>query len=633
MLNINDSPIIRIGLLIIPLLGPVAQAKLPVIRWHQPFSALLAATEQGHEHKPKAEDALLEAELASSEPYVRWSEPFNRFLSPELAQDPDLAIAPELPPPPAARIEFDPEREHPLSLKDDPEYRDFIRRYIRPSHLFFTEASLSPPTAPHQLSLEEAIRRTLATNLNIQIQDVQTDIEKSRIAIEKGAFDPVIEASSTFQKNRFPQNAQEFVSSGGPLGLGALSGEPNIFAEENLRNAITFSGRRYTGLSYELAYNLNIIENTINDTSSSSLYSPEYTSILSLRITQPLARDSGPEVNLAPIKIARRNRDIAYAELQATLQQTLVEMLLSYFEFVYANEEYNIRRAEVDVFKLLIQKTQKRLEKGQGSVRQLLSIRATHAQSIDRQILAEKNLAEARSRLKEFMQPEDYTTEPNLLPSGWFTLKLPEVSRRDIIDSTLANSPELLRYQFELERDRLELKVALDQARPQLNLTAAVGNTGLDQDVNQALYSGFDRSTYSAEIGIVYSRPWDNSAAEGRVREVKKQRRQTELEIKRIQHQAVARALRYYDELAIQQRRYANAYSIRKFMEQEINEEEILVEKGQKTLVETLEFYQHLYESKIRELSVMRDLNRAKANLWFANGTLLAKLGILYKDL
>lgn len=601
------------------------------IRWHYPLNEWIGQTEQSP--SPQPEDALIEEESTSEgRRYVRWREPFNRVFSPEQAADPALEIESDLPPPAEQRIEFDLNRQHALTLKDDdPEYAAFLRRYIRPSHLFFTQTSLSAAASPHKLSLEEAIRLTLATNLNIQIQDIQTDIEKSRIAIEKGAFDPVFEASSTFQKNRYPQNAQEFVSS--RFGLNALSGEPNIFAEENLRNAVKLSGRQYTGMSYELAYNLNIIENTVNDTSSSSLYSPEYTSILSLKITQPLARDSGPEVNLAPIKIARRNREIANAELQATLQQTLVEMILSYFELVYASEEFNIRQAEVDVFNILIQQTEKRLEKGQGSMRQLLSARATQAQSIDRQILAEKNLAEACSRLKEFMQPENHTADHQLLPIGHFTLDLPQASRQDIITTTLANSPELLRYQFELERDRLELRVALDQARPQVNLTAAVGNTGLDQDVNQAIYSGFDRSTYSAEIGIVYSRPWDNSAAAGRVREVKKQRRQTELEIKRIQHQAIARALRYYDELAIQQRRFVNANSIRKFMEQELNEEEILVEKGEKTLFETLEFYQDLYESKIRELSVMRDLNRAKANLWFANGTLLEKLGILYKDI
>ena len=78
-----------------------------------------------------------------------------------------------------------------------------------------------------------------------------------------------------------------------------------IFSDKNFIAKEGLKKKFQTGTSFEISSTFNRLENTLNKTSASSLYSPEYESFTGLTLIQPILKGFGREANRAQIDIAQ----------------------------------------------------------------------------------------------------------------------------------------------------------------------------------------------------------------------------------------------------------------------------------------------------------------------------------------
>lgn len=73
----------------------------------------------------------------------------------------------------------------------------------------------------------------------------------------------------------------------------------------------------------------------------------------------------------------------------------------------------------------------------------------------------------------------------------------------------------------------------------------------------------------------------------------------------------------------MQQRRLETVMTHRKMLEKEIEEEEMLLEKGESAVIRTLSHHTNLSDVMIREWSILKSLHQAVNQLWIVSGTLV----------
>src|SRR5574341_2506323 len=131
------------------------------------------------------------------------------------------------------------------------------------------------PRQVQSLTVQQAIERAMASNLDLQIERIGPKIQAWSVVDAKGAFDPEL-AGSLFYEDRSEPLGPERAAS---LGLETLS-------DQQLRTSLSLTGTLRTGTRYDLS---------TFDTRSSGTLAPSfvYTGTTSLTLTQPLLKNFG----------------------------------------------------------------------------------------------------------------------------------------------------------------------------------------------------------------------------------------------------------------------------------------------------------------------------------------------------
>jgi len=78
--------------------------------------------------------------------------------------------------------------------------------------------------------------------------------------------------------------------------------------------------------------------------------------------------------------------------------------------------------------------------------------------------------------------------------------------------------------------------------------------------------------------------------------------------------------------------RLRTAMELRSYYEEEVEAEQLLLEKGDRSIYETLQFFTDLSGARIRELQIVTDLNKALIDFYTVEGTLLERLGVSFAE-
>lgn len=534
-----------------------------------------------------------------------------------------------------ARYPLDNKGQLRLLLPEDA--LNFEEEFLRPAYIF---SDIEPPSPTNleldgdELSLSTVIRLALDRNMDVQIIRMEREVNDARLIQAMSDFDPVLEMSTTFEVLNRPQNTQEFISSGGsPLDPGVGTGEPRRFEDRNQRYGAKLSGKSITGTTYELDLRLDVLDNTLVRTSEANIYDPEYSTRMGVSITHPLARDSGKSINLAPVKIARKNREISELEIRAKLMDVVSELVTTYLDMIYDYNEIRLRKLEVETLQLLAIQRTEQVERGVVSVRQLREIQAQLGESLDRLLQAEQRFEGRRKNVLRLISSSgDPDHNRNFIPVGQMQDQLPDLVEEEYFKNALQYRADYLQAIRELELDEIELDYVKNQTLPRVDFVTSGGVNGLEGDAFKSFNSGFDEPYLDFTVGVVFSRPWNNSGAKARVREIRKRRMQSVMEIRKLEHETAFQIRTALSNLEQLKKRHEASSKIREYFQLEVKEEQLLLEKGNRSIYDTLQFFTDLSDAKTRELSILTEMNKALIQLYRVDGSLLDRLGIEFVE-
>lgn len=470
---------------------------------------------------------------------------------------------------------------------------------------------------------QDLIARALVNNLGIEVSRLGTGIREDSVDGELGKFSPTLGVEVGIDRLYRQQNAADIVGSGG------LSSSK--YYDEDVRYArSTLGGRLPFGSTYELSTSTRRTSSTYTQDRLGVPYDPEYGSNVKLTVTQPLLRNFGLDVNLAPLNIAKSDLVQARWETRSAIETVMARVLLASYETYFAIENVSVKEESIVLAQSLLQENQRRVEVGRMSAINVTQAQARVAEARAELIEAETFYQRRQNQLQELTEVNYSLDAPNYKLTG-VTESLPEVPATvesgALAQEMLAKNPDYKAAMQAIESEGIRVLYTKNQMYPEINLKMSVGTSGLENDYGSS-YSDFDnRDDPDWGVGLVFNMPLDNRTAKSRYRASMKRERQILLEAKQTEMQllgALDNAI--YQLEAGLERRVLIQDSVRLAREALVAEERRL-EKGVTTNYEVLNQQRELSFSQTEGLAAEVEVQKAWIQLLILQGTLSQEMG------
>jgi outer membrane protein TolC len=368
-----------------------------------------------------------------------------------------------------------------------------------------------------RLSLQEIIQRTAANNRDVAVAGYDPAIDETRVTEAEARFDPTFFSTLTFTDEEVLSPSSSFVQVDpfNPSGFQSLSFQNGI--RQNM----------FSGGQAEFSYRTQRI---FRDEGSFSSVNPYYLNEMLLRVTQPLLRDFGAEINRARISIAQNNQKISVLEFRKTLEEQIALTEEAYWSLLQAGREVRIQED-------LLAETIRTADILQARGRQGLDVTRVQTSQAESAVASRRAvLVRARARvkdqsdeLKRRMGDPAYpiASDVVILPAVEPLLEPIRFDPAEVFDTALRNRLELGQQQIRIDSAAIALNVAKNNVLPQLNLVGQVSFQGAGEDLGDAFDANFEFREPSYSVGFEFEIPFGNRLARAVLRRAQLQRSQS----------------------------------------------------------------------------------------------------------
>jgi len=315
------------------------------------------------------------------------------------------------------------------------------------------------------LSLNDSIRLSLSNNTDIRLDHSQIEYAQNNLHRSHGPFDPVVTSSFADSRTKSPAITQ----TQGAAVLDTLS-QTTTFGY-----AQTFQ----TGTNFQTSFNAG----KLSTNNSLSLVNPSIATDLQFSVTQPLLRNFGFFPNRAPILIAQRNLHQARSAFQGEVNDIILQTVGNYWNVVLARESLTVQRKSLEEAQKSYDHDKKALSLGALPP---LDIYRSESQVASRRvgvIQAEYALKQAEDQFRQVVGADldpairaldlELTDRPEPLGA------LPSTDIATTLSRALANRPELEANRQQLAGDDLNIRLAHNSLKPDLELSGFYSGNGV----------------------------------------------------------------------------------------------------------------------------------------------------------
>src|SRR5580704_7497475 len=358
------------------------------------------------------------------------------------------------------------------------------------------------------LTLDDSIRLALANNTDIHLDRSQIEFAENNLRRAYAPFDPLLTSSFSDQRSKSPTSTQ-------------LQGA-SILNDLTQQTQIGYSQTFQTGTNFQGS----LIADKSSTNSTFNFLNPSTSTVLQFTLTQPLLRNRGLFPNRAPILIAQRNLKQAHAAFLGEVSDIIQQIVVNYWNVVLARENLSVQQKSLDEAQKSYEHDKKALSLGALPP---LDIYRSESQVALRRvgvIQAEYALKQAEDQFRQGIGADidpatrvldlEMTDRPE--PVG----ELPSVDIATALARAIANRPELDASHQALAADELNIRLAHNYLKPDLELSGfyagnglagnqtGVANTGLSNTLSQSFR--FTYPAYGAMLSL--SLPIRNHSAE-----------------------------------------------------------------------------------------------------------------------
>lgn len=350
-----------------------------------------------------------------------------------------------------------------------------------------------------RLSLSEAIAMAVAGNLDLEVARMAPKIAAEQVTQASAAFDAVLFANADWQKLDTPQPA------GVTPGLSNDVQQENFTLNTGVRQTLT------TGGTAQLETSLARNERVPSFFNVDSYYDAD----VLLSLNQPLLRGFGSDVNTSQIVLARNAEASSREQLRQAMNNLVQQVEAAYWNLDLARRRVLIQQRLLD--RTIAERD--RLEERAGF--DASPVRITEANS--RVELRRADLIRVRALVRNASDQLKRLINSDDLPLAEETLVLPSDAPADapitfnLLDSVttaLERRPELAQSLLNISDAEVRQRVADNNKLPQLDLTAALGLNGIDEDDWPDAYDDLSDGDYIDYIlGLAFEQPLGNREA------------------------------------------------------------------------------------------------------------------------
>ncbi len=315
------------------------------------------------------------------------------------------------------------------------------------------------------LSLKNYLDLVMANNTDIEIQRLQLEYPKDAIQRAASIFDPYL--SSSFSATRAKSPTTNELQ--GASVLSTLIQPFDVSVSETLPTG--------TQVSASLA---------TSKTSTNSgfyFYNPAYSTGLTFGFTQPLLRGRGIAVTRLPITIAKAQRRAADFAFRNQLIAMLSAAENAYWDQVSAREHVTVQQQSLNLADQTLKRMHREVELGATSPLEIFQSEQQYATAKLNLAQAEFVVRQAEDVLRRQMGVDlmpDFRNLPIVLTES-VAPQVDEtpIDREKLVDLALQARPDLANIRVAGEVTDLQIRNAVENLKPQLNLSGGYTTSGI----------------------------------------------------------------------------------------------------------------------------------------------------------
>ncbi len=339
------------------------------------------------------------------------------------------------------------------------------------------------------LSLNEAIRKALENNNDIEVARDDVRFQETQLRSLRGAYD----ASFSVTPN-YSRNATTGSSASNDFRVDA--GVNKLF-ERGGGNINTFFNNSQTGSNSRNNTNFNQTSGLVTSNSSTT-----YFSNLGVTYNQPLFRNFGVDNTRRQIKIQRKRLQQSDADFRRQTIDIISRVQQAYWDLVFALRNQQNQVANVNLARENLRQIEVKIEVGSAAPLARAEVATELANREGELLSATQQVSTAENSLKTLLLREASAPEwtQSFVPTDTPVYSDEPIIIDDAIKDAIDNRPELRRLRLQREITAIDIDYFKNQTKPRIDLVSSfslgglsLGNQNTDDTIIQQ-FSGNDET-------------------------------------------------------------------------------------------------------------------------------------------
>lgn len=319
---------------------------------------------------------------------------------------------------------------------------------------------------PLPLSLDEAIKRALESNNDIEVSRTTVRIQETGIRAQLGIYDPVFTVSPNYSRNSTTGSSatNDF----------RINSSMNKFIRPGGGNYQVFFNNQRTENAFAQA---QVSSGQVSGSSSSAIYS----SSLGVTYTQPLMRNFNIDSKRQQIKIAKKRLEQNDSDFRLQAARTIASVQQAYWDLVFALRNQQNVVQNLNLAKENLRQIEAKIDAGAAAPLEKASVETELANREGDLLSATQQVSVAENSLKQLILRE--TTAPEwsqtLVPTDKPVFSVDPANLDAAMKDAMENRFELKRLKIQSEINDIDVKYFRNQTRPQIDLNSTFSLDGL----------------------------------------------------------------------------------------------------------------------------------------------------------
>lgn len=477
-----------------------------------------------------------------------------------------------------------------------------------------------------KITIAEVVERAVANDRDIEISRINRDEAQKNIAVAQARFDPILGLNASRNRSVSPQTSLITGAANGRLTQKSLTADPSLSGSFPILGG---------------TYKLDFSQSRQSTDSTLVSLNPQFPVNLTLNLTQPLWRGMRYDDNRYRLALSRNNLSLSNEQFRQHIIEVVSQAIEAYWEVDFAYRNLEVQVQAVRLAQQQDASNRRQVEQGllaPVDVVQTQTQVATFQQNV---YAAQQALTQAENALKQIITADrtDLLWSAALIPSDPAPSSIATANLDDALKNALTKRPEIAENRISLEANELDLKLARERLKPQVDATATLSAAGLAGRAlppgsspfgnlfssfaalpaqylggySQSLSNLATGSYPSASLGVQMSFPLHNRSAIAQAevsaletRRLKSQKAQVEMAVE-------ADVRNTLQTVASAQSKLAAATDARKHAEAQYASEQRQFQAGTSSVFLVLQRQTELISARSREVRAEADLGRAIA--------------------